>query len=287
MTGGTGFIGSYLRDSLLKNPSYELLCVSRQSKDGFRQCNLGNRYEVESLIKDFNPDTIIHLAGYPKVRTPARYLDHFEANVIPTHHLLNFCPPSCRFIYGSSATVYGNCSSKVYEAYTLSPQSVYGISKLTAENLVRIYKEEGKYTNLRFTAIIGKRARHGIIPDILAKLDNRCDGYLELLGNFPGSTKPLLYWEDAIRAIQMVMDMENPPPILNISNKQNLTVQEIAEEVMDAIGIKKPIKWLGNEANWAGDDNRVDVSNSLAYELGWFPLYTSREAIRKVILGKE
>jgi hypothetical protein len=61
--------------------------------------------------------------------------------------------------------------------------------------------------------------------------------------------------------------------VINLCNNDEMSVAQVAETVMDSIGIHKPIVWLGNEANWRGDNPVVSIDNSVAHYLGWRPYY--------------
>ena len=47
------------------------------------------------------------------------------------------------------------------------------------------------------------------------------------------------------------------------------SVEEVAEAVMSALEIEKPIKWLGDDANWKGDNKLIRTNNSLLKAEGW------------------
>jgi hypothetical protein len=49
---------------------------------------------------------------------------------------------------------------------------------------------------------------------------------------------------------------------------------------MDA---KKEIVWLGDEANWSGDNNLINTLNTKLKSIGWQNKYNSKEAIVKAV----
>ncbi len=63
---------------------------------------------------------------------------------------------------------------------------------------------------------------------------------------------------------------------INIAPDDSITVRELAVAVMEGLGIYKPIDWMGDAANWRGDNPRVLVDNTLAKSLlKWRPRYTT------------
>ena len=49
------------------------------------------------------------------------------------------------------------------------------------------------------------------------------------------------------------------------------------------MNINREISWLGEEANWKGDNRLIAVSNEKMKDLGWFPKYESSEAIVQAV----
>jgi UDP-glucose 4-epimerase len=153
-----------------------------------------------------------------------------------------------------------------------------------AECLVREYTrlERVRGISLRFVANCGPHSSHGLIHDIVKKLRSDTKE-LELLGDYPGSVKPFCYVKDTCQAIISALNSSYNGPI-NICTSQVLSVYQVANIVMKELGINKPIKWLGEESNWEGDDLQVCCSNRLAYEiLKWRPTYKGEGVVKMAV----
>ena len=73
--------------------------------------------------------------------------------------------------------------------------------------------------------------------------------------------------------------------IANVSQNDTISVKDLASVVMKNYGIDKPIKWLGANANWFGDNPKMEASNIKLKELGWKLKYDScEEAISASVL---
>ena len=181
VTGAAGFIGSHLVDRLLAT-GHEVWGVDcftdYYSGDAKRQnmsWALSNerfrliegdllRLNLDELLRDV--DGAAHLAGEPGVRSSwgERFSVYMERNVQTTQRLLEAASRTGleHFVYASSSSVYGpDNGGPVAEEAPRRPASPYGLSKLAAEELVRLYgRERGvKATVLRYFTVYGPRQR--------------------------------------------------------------------------------------------------------------------------------
>jgi UDP-glucose 4-epimerase len=310
VTGANGFIGEHLLRALSKCPrtsdgplmvvaidrsrnAYSWDIKTEETATSFLpfvqriHCHLDSEHSVANLMLRYKPNVVFHLAGISVIRENRDPTLITRSNTMSTHHLLAYAPQGCRFVLASSAAVYGNYASDAGEGQALTPNSLYGASKVGAEALVNAYSELGRVRglSLRLVANVGSGATHGVVKDLLAKL--RSDSpTLDLLGDQPGSTKHYTHVTDTASAfVRFGLDTEEGPRVLNVSSRMVLNIEELASLVMETSGIRKPIRWLGEAANWRGDNRWVMVDNSLALSLGWEPKYkTANEAVRQGVL---
>lgn len=257
--GDTGFLGRPLVDKLL-SMEHDVLGISSSPNDNYRHISLDlnevAQSELENIITSFNPNFIFHYAANP-LTSESSY--KISENVISTHKILDSIKNNARLVFASSSTVYGDHSIIRTIMDKTNPTSVYAMGKVYCEDLIKYYYAVGKlksYLILRYVAHVGKTATHGLCRDIVNKLksDNDC---LELLGDSPGSIKPICYIDDSIEAT--IYHAYNRFGIHNISPPDNMSVLDIACLIMDKLGIKKPIVWLGQDKNWVGDNKFVSI----------------------------
>lgn len=258
--------------------------MSSLKEDGrtvvYKSADLRALFAWHKVMYDLEPDTVFHLGANPMVNGAPRNL--VDVNIVGTHNILENCPERCRFVFASSATVYGNGNAfHSKETDRLKPNSVYGATKVACESLVSAYGRLGRIrpVSLRLVANVGAGATHGIVLDFIRKLqsDSKC---LEVLGDHPGSTKPFCHVSDTVEA--MILAAQDPRWMgeINVGLSNEINVEEIAQAVMEVVGIRKPIKWLGEGANWKGDNRVVRIDNWKARMLGWTPKYKySRNAV--------
>lgn len=286
ITGAKGFLGRHLLDYLYSNNIH----LNENTQIKTLQSRLNDVIGMKSEIDEFKPNVVVHLAAIPIIKPNSEHPDEIiQTNINGTFNLINLLPEGCRFVFISTITVYGDKPAylgKTFENTTLEPTSVYAATKIACENLVNVYSQQGKIDgySLRLCATVGKYSTHGIVHDFVRKLRSDSE-FLEVLGDFPGSKKPFLYQSDVCNAIvQTINCPSGNHKAFNICSWDKLTVHEIAKAVMEGLNIHKEIKWLGNAANWKGDNKLIDCSNHLAEVfLGWKPEFYGYNAIVKTV----
>lgn len=145
VTGGNGFLGSYVVRELLKYKNNEITILSNkkqkiQSNTKLILVDITDKKAILRKVKNF--DSIYHLAG--NIRTPQTDTKvlHFALNAGGTKNLLEACRINNihRFIFISTSEVYGDKSKgQIKENERKNPSNDYGKSKLLAEKYCKEY----------------------------------------------------------------------------------------------------------------------------------------------------
>ena len=168
ITGGAGYIGSHVSETLIKNKKkifivddlstgYKKL-INKNAK--FFKLNINNRKQLRTIIVKNNIDSVIHLAASLIISRGEKYPKfYYKNNVLGTQKLLEACSKTTvkNFIFSSTAAVYKDGLYKVTEKSQLKPKSIYGKTKLKAENLIINFCKKNKlnYGILRYFNIVG------------------------------------------------------------------------------------------------------------------------------------
>ncbi|MBP6085307.1 GDP-mannose 4,6-dehydratase [Candidatus Gracilibacteria bacterium] len=145
VTGSGGFVGKYLVD-YLKTLGYETHGIERSqsSQNNLHIGDITNREFVASVIEKVRPDLVFHLAAYSLVKTSFQdpTLVH-KVNVEGSRNILDALQskvPQARFLYVSSAVVYGmTTNDHLSEIDEVVPTSPYAQSRIDTEKMLLHY----------------------------------------------------------------------------------------------------------------------------------------------------
>ncbi|KAF5423177.1 MAG: UDP-glucose 4-epimerase [Candidatus Methanomarinus sp.] len=303
VTGGAGFIGSHMVDSLiqqnkvtvfdnLSSGTLEFL-KHHQNNDNFLfiEDDLMNPKAILAALNGI--DVVFHLAANPDVKLGSQDTRvHLEQNVLATYNLLEAMRQTNTkyIIFTSTSTVYGEALiMPTPEDYgPMVPISLYGASKLACEALISSYCHTFDMTSwlYRFANIVGQRGTHGVVIDFINKL--RVDPFsLEILG----SGKQKKSYLDVIDCVDaMVYGMEYSDKqvnIFNIGSKDSIDVIDIADIVTERMGYKDvEYRFTGGVdggAGWKGDVKFMLLSIDKIKKLGWNPAHNSHQSIKMAV----
>jgi GDPmannose 4,6-dehydratase len=185
--GGTGQIGVYLANQLLKK-KYKVFISSRKitkakrnkfkiiniyKKVNFVKLNLYNKKKVHKLIKKIKPDNIYYLAGQSSVdksfkKSKETIISNFYGckNVLESLKEIKF---SGKFLNIASSEIFGNQKGFKSLNKKLKPVSPYGKAKLRSFNLTKNFRKKFKlktYNAILFNCDSILRPKNFVIPKI-------------------------------------------------------------------------------------------------------------------------
>jgi len=297
VTGGLGFIGSHLVDRLLADDwgvvVLDSLLTGRRSN--LQQHKGDKRLEVvegdvrhpKTLARvSKNCDTIFHLAAHALMRVsaddPTADLEH---NLMGTMNVLRSAADNAvpDFVFASTSALYGEAEvTPTPEDYSGIQTSFYGASKLAGEAFASVFAQfrPMKFWAFRFGTVLGERCRRGAIWDFEHKLlENPRE--LEILGDGK-QIKDYLSVKDCVDGVMLGYRRgSSPVNIFNLGLKERTSVDEVADIVIDVMGLKNVRrKYTGGPRGWKGDNPVVQLSVERMMRLGWRPQTSPKEAIR-------
>lgn len=300
VTGGAGFIGSHLVERLIARGDHVTVYDNFSSgKKAFLSRILGskNLALIARDVLDFKRlkkaigghDVVYHLSANPDVRKGVldTRLD-LEQETIATYNVLEAMrqTDAKKIVFPSSMTVYGRAQGMVSETYgPCLPISLYAAGKLSCEGLISAFCETFGFTGyiLRFANVIGGRATHGVIYDLINKL-LRNQKELEVLGD-GRQNKPYIYIGDVLDGMEFVVkNAKESVNLFNVGALESIQVTKIARIIIKKMGLTNVvIRYTGTPYGWKGDvaDFRLNIQKLKA--MGFTPRYSSHRAVELTV----
>jgi UDP-glucose 4-epimerase len=299
IVGGAGFIGCHFAEELLNRNTglvrvVDNLCSGSLEHIAPFRTNTNFDFikmDVENTDLLVNAmagiDTVIHLASNPDIAKAANEprIDFVQGTVL-TESVAEAARISgvSSILYASGSGVYGDAGeNELSEESQLKPISTYGASKMAGESLLASYSYMFglKCLAFRFANVVGPKQTHGVGYDFLKRLKFD-QTKLEILGNGK-QNKSYIYVTDVVRAV-LTADEKVPMgfDVFNVSTQDQITVNEIAEIAATVLGHDaRSVQnfYTGGDRGWKADVPVVRLSAKKMLNLGWEPLFNSRQAI--------
>ncbi|OGI07650.1 MAG: hypothetical protein A3I68_04615 [Candidatus Melainabacteria bacterium RIFCSPLOWO2_02_FULL_35_15] len=309
VTGGAGFIGSTIVDKLCEDKTAEVTVFDNfcSGQISYIQHHLKNKnlklikgdLQNLELIKENikGHDFVYHFAANPDISKAMTETDlDLRLGIIATYNLLE----SMRLTgvksiaYSSGSGVYGDVGfTETPEDFgPLLPSSMYGACKLGAEAIISAFCHmfDMKSWIFRFANVVGKNQTHGVAYDFIRKLKEH-PKELMILGDGKQS-KSYIHVSDVVDAMKFVIDKTDKiVNVFNIATDSYITVNEIAEVVLEEMGLRNvSLQYTGGDRGWKGDVPIVRFDLTKIHGLDWRAKYNSKEAIKRSVremLGKQ
>lgn len=328
VTGGLGYIGShtvvelvnkgyyvYIVDNL-SNSNIAILEKIKQLCDDshieFTQLNILDYNSLDNVFKSTSLSGVIHFAALKSVSESIKYpLTYYENNVNGTLNLLKLCEKYNinKFIFSSSATVYGSSKSPLIETSEtgIGITNPYGQSKYMVENILSDLSKTGiKTINLRYfnpvgaheTGLLGENPNgipNNLMPFVLRvaiknNLNHELDDVYKELNVFgndydteDGTCKrDFIHVLDLasahVSAYKYICNMNENNNVFNIGTGKGTSVLEIIDAFEKYNNVKIPYNFSEKRP---GDIDIVYCNSSKAEKiLNWKSKYTLQNIVK-------
>ena len=258
VTGGAGFIGSHLGETLLRRGeqvvivdnfnSYYSPARKRRNVAGMLKHPDVRLYEADvrdhaaltEIFEQEKPDKVAHIAAMAGVRYSIEQPQLYqEVNVGGTLAVLEASRKHGvrSLVLASSSSVYGtDCQAPFREdAPCARPISPYAATKRAAELLAYTYHHLYglPITCLRFFTVYGPRGRPDMAPYLFLDWIVRGEP-LRFFGH--GHRRDFTYIDDIVAGVQAALDADLPYEIINLGNSHTIPVEEfiaLIEEIVE------------------------------------------------------
>ena len=259
VTGSAGFIGYHLVNGLTNNikntvigidsvngyystkvKKLRLKILKLKKNFTFKKINLENTKKLELLIKNFQPDTVFHVAGQPGVLYSFKNpLSYKKNNISATKNLSLICKKYKvkKFIFASSSSVYGDQKKfPIKESFKKKPKNYYAKTKLICEDIIkkRFINSDTEYMIFRFFTVFGPLGR----PDMFIHkfLNSIKKNKNILLHNNGMNYRDFTYVDDLVKIL--IKTMKNIPTdkILNICRSKPIKTTSLVNLINKIYG---------------------------------------------------
>lgn len=296
VTGGAGFIGSNIVDTLIKN-GFEVVIVDNLStgkkenlnpKAVFYNVDL-NSPELRAVFEKEQPDLVCHHAAQINVRSSIENPGFdSKTNILGSIALLELCNEFNvkKVVYSSSGgAIYGDpeylpCD----ESHPISPISPYAVSKYAVELFLNYYhKVHGlNYCVLRYSNVYGPRqdpkGEAGVISIFMDRLLENKECKINGDGN---QTRDFVFVKDVARANLLALKNDCEACTINIGFGKETSINELFEKIKDVVG---------SSANATHTDAikgevektylKIDYAKEM---LGWEPEYPLSKGLKETM----
>ena len=294
VTGGAGFIGSHLCDSLVEK-DYEVFCLDNLITGSERNILHLKRNPLFhflnfDIIKPFpkkierlleKPDYIYHLASPASPPMYRKYsVETLLVNSIGTHHLLELASNyNCRFLLASTSAIYGNpLIHPQKEDYYVNVNSVgtracYDEGKRFAEAItmeyIRKFKLRGRI--IRIFNTYGPRMEVEDGRVVSNFINQALAGRTITVYGKGRQTRSFCYISDMVRGIILVMEKEGiDGEVINLGNPDEKNIEEIGKIILKHTGSKSTISKDFEIDKDDPERRKPDISKA-AKLLNWSP----------------
>jgi len=301
ITGGLGFVGHNLAKSLIHDYNCEVTILDNMlnSKESILKDIGGSPTFINASVIDVplegfleHFDYIFHLACIQIAHSGKDPFLDLQTNATSTLRILEYLRHHehniKRFVYTSSASVYGNAQNGLcVESGPTKVLSQYASTKLLGENYTSIYfKQYGVPTSsVRYSNVFGNgQTPQNTYCGVIGKFINASVENQELFIFGDGQqTRDYTYISDAVSAtILAAVHPLSMGEVFNVGTGTETSVNELAEMIIDYTGSKSNIGYHPPR----DIDNirrRFTDINSIQDRLGWEPAVTIQRGLKFTI----
>lgn len=298
VTGVDGFVAGYLSDYLFKS-GYDVYGTTisetyKNDKIKIFKMNLLDAENVSDVIKNISPNMIFHLAGQSVVglswQKPVLTID---VNVNGTLNLLEAVRINninSRILIIGSSDQYGTIKPEdcpIKETQLQNPQSPYGISKKTQEEIGKLYVKAYKMNIIfvrAFNHIGARQGKNFVVPDFASKIVKIEKSAVPVLkvGNLD-TLRDFTDVRDIVRGYLMLLESGKIGESYNIGSGNVIKIKDILKKLINLSSKKIKIE-IDKEKFRPVDVPIVQCDNSkIKKDTGWSPEISIDETLKEVL----
>lgn len=304
VTGGAGFIGSFVVSELLKEDVSEVVIfdnfsrgsntyIEEQLKDP--RCSLiqGDLREIDVLNEAMSKcNYVVHLAAMWLLHCKDFPRTAFDVNIQGTFNVLEACVKNNieRLVYSSSASVYGDAVNvPMTEDHPFNNRNFYGATKIACEAMCRaFYDRYGlKYVGLRYMNVYGPHqdqtaAYTGVVPIMLNKID---DNEPPTINGDGTQAYDFIYVEDVARANVLALKSISSDEFYNVGSGVQTAISDLCELILalKKSNLKVTYRPYSEDDARRLVQNRIGCPKKASKDLSFDYAYSLEQGLKRLI----
>ena len=292
VTGGNGFLGSYVIKELEKKKTKKIIIPSSKEFDLTKLSN------CKHLVQ--NIDIVFHLAakvggiGLNRERPAELFYDNLMMGTQLIHEAKNANVE--KFIALGTICSYPKFTAlpfseeSIWEGYPEETNAPYGLAKKMLLVQSQAYREQYKFQSIVVfpTNLYGPgdnfdpNSSH-VIPALILKIKNAIESNQNKISVWGDGTptRDFLYVEDAAKGIILSAENYNSSSPLNLGSNNEISIKELVETISELMGYSGEIEWDTSKPN--GQPRRCVSNTKAKAEVGFESKILIREGLKKTI----
>jgi GDP-L-fucose synthase len=262
VTGGSGFLGSYVVDTLKKQGAAEVVAPRRKDYD------LRMLQNIRRLLNDARPDVVIHLAarvggiGANREHPAEFFYDNLMMGVPLLHE--SWEAGVKKFVALGTICCYPKHTpipfreETLWDGYPEETNAPYGLAKKMLLVQSQAYRQQYGFNSIFLMPVnlygpgdnFDPASSH-VIPALIRKCieaKERGDSEIEVWGD--GSpTREFLYVEDAAEGIVLAAERYNESEPVNLGSSYEIAIKDLVELIVKLTDFQGRIVWDATKPN--------------------------------------
>jgi UDP-glucose 4-epimerase len=257
ITGGAGYVGRALVERLARSATAELHVLDNLASGEHRlqgldlariklhRMDLRDFQAVAGLLRDLSPAQIFHLAAVHYIPAcEAAPGDAVAINIAGTVNLLHSAVNRPKFVFASTAAVYGPSDQPHMESGGIGPVDIYGLTKLQAERYIQYFHELNRVdaVMVRLFNVVGPgETNPHLVPAIIRQI-SRGEHTVKLGNLFP--QRDYIHVGDAAEGFARLASApggQKTPLVANLGTGRSYAVRDVVRIIGDVAGTRLDI----------------------------------------------
>lgn len=292
VTGGSGFIGAYVAELLLSQRASSVVLfdksinenniagLRRDARVSLVEGDLLDQAALQKACQGMNG--IFHMAVLPLGPCDKDPQLAFEVNIRGTFAVVQEAIRAGvgKFVYSSASSVYGDTLKVMDEQHPFNARSMYGVTKLCGELLLRPFESKLPYAVVRYMNVYGPRQVGGLIPAVLGKIRS---GQAPIVNGDGSAAFDFVHVRDVARCTVLAMASNVTGEAFNVGSGTEVTVKEITLKLLELC--RSPLQPVYRPQTAGSMMRRVGSSEKAKRLLGFQAQTTLQQGLAELAEG--